>query len=590
METWATGGARRSSQRSARSPLRARRVVAATIAALLAAPPATGISIVGYDPVVNDRFSGGFPPAPVENQDAAFVGLPYDLSGVGWSASDPTKGFGFLSPLHYLVASHYGGAAAISLVGADGAVVTATQQAVVPTGLGFSTSGGDISVGRLTAPLTGSAALPRYAVLDLGATSTTDSLSAYAGRPLLVYGRGDYGSPVGSPRVVEATIFTASDTSYASPNTGYMLTRNTTFTLEMGDSGSPLFVRLTNADGQPGLAIIGSHSAVDVTNGINVHNFLGRHDVIDALNGIMTADGLALRVTGTTRGTWVGGGNTSLGSRQAWGLSPPAQAPSDAYVLFDAATASGRTVTVDAARTLRGISFRSTAATGDGFLFSGPATLTVGRGGITNYDGDRQAIGVSLQLGDHQYWDVGPGGVTVGGIATGGRLLEIAGSGTAIVTGAITGSGAVSVSGPGVVLLQAAGSYTGATRVFGGTLALGAGAGIAASPLVMLEAGAGFDVTALDAYEVPAGQTLGGAGTVIGSVVFGAGATLAPGGGPSAAPGAGGGLAAAIMTVPEPAALVQGIAGLCLLAGALGLGAPAGRCHAPSSRSRQASP
>jgi autotransporter-associated beta strand protein len=532
-------------------------------------PPVSAISIAEYDPAVNDRFTGGFPAAPLENQDGLFVGLPYDLSGVGWSASDPTKGFGFFSPRHYLVASHYGGAAGISVVGADGAVVTATQQAVVPTGLGFSTSGGDISVGRLTAPLPGSAALPRYAVLDLNATSTSDSLSAYAGLPLLVYGRGAYGSPPGSPRAVEATVFTASDTAYASPNTGYMLTRNTTFLLEMGDSGSPLFARLTNPDGRPELAIIGSHSAVDVTNGINVHNFLGRRDVIDALNGIMTADGFALRVTGTTRATWEGGSNTSIGNRQAWGLPRFSSAPSDAYVLFDADTAAGRTVTVDAARTLRGLSFGSSVAAADGFLFSGTATLTVGRGGITNYDGDRQVVGVPLALGDHQYWDVGPGGVTVGGIATQGRLLEVAGSGTAVVTGAISGSGALSVSGPGTVRLDAVASHTGATRVFGGTLALGAGAGIAGSRLVMLEAGAGFDVTALGSYAVPAGQTLAGSGTVLGSVEFGAGATLSPGRDVLATLVAGGGPAATVLTVPEPAALAQGLAGLGFVAGAL---------------------
>lgn len=569
------------------APRAVRHVVVSMIAALLAAPPAVAISIADYDPAVNDRFAGGFPATPLDNQDARFVGLPYDLSGVGWSASDSTKGFGFLSPLHYLVASHYGGATTIHAVGVDGTVVAAAQQAVVPTGLGFSTSGGDISVGRLTAPLPRSAALPRYAILDLNSTSTSDSLSAYAGWPLLVYGRGDYGSPPGSPRVVEATVFTASDTAYASPNTGYMLTRNTTFLLEMGDSGSPLFARLTNPDGRPELAIIGSHSAVDVTNGINVHNFLGRRDVIDALNGVTTADGFALRVTGTTRATWVGGSNTSIGSRQSWGLPRFTSAPSDAYVLFDAETAAGRTVTVDAARTLRGLSFASSAAAADGFLFSGTATLTIGRGGITNYDGDRQVIGAPLALDDHQYWDVGPGGVTVGGIATQGHLLEVAGSGTAVVTGVISGSGALSVSGPGVVRLDAGGGYTGATRVFGGTLALGFGAGIAGSRLVTLEAGAGFDVTALGSYAVPAGQTLAGAGTVFGSVVFGAGTTLSPGREASVAPVAGGGLAAAVLTVPEPAALAQGLAGLGFFAGSLWLTAPGrrrGRAAGPPTR------
>lgn len=552
---------------------------AAAILALLACGRAAAISIVDYDPAVNDRFTGGFPASPTANADPAYPSLAYDLDGVGWSAADPTKGFGFLSPLHYLVASHYGGAATINVAGADGAVATAAQEAVVPTGLGFSSSGGDISVGRLTAPLPPAVGLPRYSVLDLNSTSTTDTLSAYAGRPLLVYGRGAYGSPPGSPRVVDATLLSASSTTYGAPNNGYMLTNDATFLLEVGDSGSPVFARVTNADGRPDLAIIGTHSAVDVLNGVNVHNFLGRHDVIDALNAIMTPDGLALRVTGTTRATWVGGGSTSLGSRQAWGLPILTPAPSDAYVLFNAATATGRTVTVDAARTLRGVSFRSTAAADDGFTFGGTAALTVGRGGITNYDADRQVLGVTVELGDHQYWDAGPGGVTVGAISTRGRLVEIAGSGTAIVTGGVTGSGAVSVSGPGVVRLQGAGSYTGVTRVFGGTLALGNAGSAAASPLVMLEAGAGLDVTALGTYAVPAGQTLGGSGTVFGSVAFGAGSTLAPGRLVPSAPATAGGFPAALLAVPEPAGWLHASIALALGAGAAVAG-PAARRRA----------
>jgi hypothetical protein len=92
---------------------------------------------------------------------------------------------------------------------------------------------------------------------------------------------------------------------------------------------------------------------------------------------------------------------------------------------------------------LRGLSFKSTGSGTLGFTFSGTGTLTVGRGGITNYDTSRQTISSTIALGASQYWDVGPGGVTAAAINTGtaGYLLEIDGSGTARLNGAISGSG-----------------------------------------------------------------------------------------------------------------------------------------------------
>ena len=82
--------------------------------ALTAAGSATAYDVVGFTAAANNRFSSGFPSAPVTNTSGSFVGLPYSWLGVGWAASDPTKGFGFLTPKHYLVARHYGGAPTIT--------------------------------------------------------------------------------------------------------------------------------------------------------------------------------------------------------------------------------------------------------------------------------------------------------------------------------------------------------------------------------------------------------------------------------------------------------------------------------------------
>jgi len=88
-------------------------------------------------------------------------------------------------------------------------------------------------------------------------------------------------------------------------------------------------------------------------------------------------------------------------------------------------------------------------------------------------------------------------------------------------------------SGPGTQVLEAASTYTGPTSVTAGSLTLAAGGSIDASPRVTVAEGAIFDVSAkVGGYVVPASQTLAGSGTVVGAVVAGAGATLAPGSGP----------------------------------------------------------
>ena len=124
--------------------------------AILAAGTAAAYDVVGYTAAANNRFSSGFPAAPVTNTSGSFVGLPYSWLGVGWATSDPTKGFGFLTPKHYLVAKHYGGATTISLLSAGGQVITGTEASVTDTGYGFTNNGmqaADIAIGELTASL-----------------------------------------------------------------------------------------------------------------------------------------------------------------------------------------------------------------------------------------------------------------------------------------------------------------------------------------------------------------------------------------------------------------------------------------------------
>ena len=129
---------------------------AVMLCAAVAAFPVAAYDVVGYTAAANNRFSSGFPAAPVTNTSGSFVGLPYSWLGVGWATSDPTKGFGFLTPKHYLVARHYGGATTISLLAAGGQVITGTQASVTDTGYRFTNGGtqpADIAIGEHTASL-----------------------------------------------------------------------------------------------------------------------------------------------------------------------------------------------------------------------------------------------------------------------------------------------------------------------------------------------------------------------------------------------------------------------------------------------------
>jgi hypothetical protein len=426
----------------------------------------SALTVSDYDPLVHDRFESGFPTSPVENSSSDFIGKDYDWSGVGWSVTDRRKGFGFISPQHYLVAAHFGGGATIALVDQDEQYLTASQASVSNTGFGVVLNGTpDLSVGRLTSPVSNSMA--RYAILDLNATSTTNS--SYAGQPVFIYGRGTGSATTAtSPRISDGSIFSNTLTTYGS-NNGYMTVKMNNFSFEIGDSGSPAFIQWTNPNGGDELTIIGNNAAYNGDDGIL--NFIGRADVMNALNSYTTPDGFALNIRGNPARTWTGGGGGPAnrsdlgGNNQNW---DGGNSPSDLYVLFNAASTTFLNPIVNQNVNLRGLYFKA-AASDDGFNFSGSSTLTIGRGGITNYDNARQVFSAPIALGDHQYWDVGSGGVTVANVITNGRLLEIAGAGTAIVNGTVSGSGGLALSGQRLEL-HGNNSYTGATWVHSGRL------------------------------------------------------------------------------------------------------------------------
>jgi autotransporter-associated beta strand protein len=95
-----------------------------------------------------------------------------------------------------------------------------------------------------------------------------------------------------------------------------------------------------------------------------------------------------------------------------------------------------------------------------------------------------------------------------------------------ITNGAAT-SGGLAKAGLGTLLLSAANTYTGPTSVSAGTLALGEANAVAGSSGLSVASGATLDLSALGSgLTLGSGQSLGGVGSILGSLVFGSGSSL----------------------------------------------------------------
>lgn len=104
-------------------------------------------------------------------------------------------------------------------------------------------------------------------------------------------------------------------------------------------------------------------------------------------------------------------------------------------------------------------------------------------------------------------------------------------------------------SGTGSLVLDRGNALAGPVTIDAGSLLITDPAAMAAASRLAVEAGAMLDVSGLPGgYQVPAGQTISGNGTIAGSVVFGRGSTLSPGL-QSAAPSS---QALPAVPVPEP--------------------------------------
>jgi hypothetical protein len=478
-------------------------------------PAVFALNATGYSAAANDRFISGFPLAPVANESEAFITAGVDLSGVGWStttyAASTHKNFALLSPQHFLTAQHYENGSqrtqGVRILNGAGSVLTLPVDDMINLGRGVILSNQgvtahDLAIGTTETPFSAAGQIYRHAIFDLHNTSGSDSQTNYSGLGVLHYGHG--GSSTASPRVGLTSISQFTNIN-SDPTQTVFLTPRTEVALVDGDSASPAFHLWTNPNGNPEVTLLGVNSAIN--NDFNFISFLASTAGIAATQSALAPLGRAPRMVGNPAATWTGS-NTSIGNRSAWGLNRPANAPQDRYVLFNAATATSRTVNVNTDHNLRGLFFRSTAAEDDFFTFTGSFTLTLGRGGVMNYDNAQQRFEAHLILDAPQYWDAGPGGLRVANLNLNQHLLEIRSAGPSLIAGNISGTGGLALESGSLRLEGGTHSFTGKVWIHEGEFHLA------------------DDLSEAEGFQIGSGGVLIGSGSV--SVVTGNG-VVSPG-------------------------------------------------------------
>ncbi len=246
--------------------------------------PVQALQIRSYSAARHDRFTG-FPGSPVVNGSAWFDGSQY--SGVGWVVTEPNRQLALVSPRYVITASHYPltTGTQIRFVSTSGSLVTAT---VASTSIIIkSGQPTDLTVGRLTAPITGVGVNP-LPYLNLPAENH------YATTDQRVFGFNSSGG--NHPVVGQGTIKDFDDFSFFGTTTrmSYFLHIDASGSEDdcfftVGDSGSPSLAITRN-----GPALVGTHSLVGDEPGFRYSIDSHIPHYIPEINAILAADGEAM--------------------------------------------------------------------------------------------------------------------------------------------------------------------------------------------------------------------------------------------------------------------------------------------------------
>ena len=261
-------------------------------ALLIAGMPLVGQALVirGFDPVVHNRFSSGYPGNPVENPN--FFQADFDFSGVGWDASNGHRSLALVSPRHFVGANHFQPAvgATLNFFNSNGELRSFTVGSIFNV-RNESNEVTDLFVGELVETIGAGDALSFYSLPDFPGEA------AYLGQELLVYGRS---ARVGLGIVDSFLTFGADPVTSGA---GINDTRSYLFNYdemgggrhdahgESGDSGSPSFIVM-----QDRLTLVGTHMGIVIG-----PTFVNTYDVfiphyVDEINAIMAGAGYQLSI------------------------------------------------------------------------------------------------------------------------------------------------------------------------------------------------------------------------------------------------------------------------------------------------------
>ncbi len=486
--------------------------------------------ITSPTPQMNNRFASGFATTPVPNTDPSYLGLGYDLSGVGWRAgsgltnifpADRVQSLTMISPLNFAVAQHYSPGFFVSgtpldFVNSQGQFMTVLNASLATPGMAnWST---DFALGTLQQAFTPSQKVAVYRVLDVASLDYTNFPSQ-----LLIYGSqiDNQGPQVGVSQMSGSYGNNWGPTPYPSTVAG------DANSWEGGDSGSPGFIEYTAPGGSQQLTFMGTAWYPNMTNSYlpslqyNAVSATYGYNPVPTVNNSLKANGYALKWTiydnpsdpTRTAPGWTGGAGTSDFANAAnwsngvvpgsvpwatnqWGQAPDPSLPASVPILLNADAANGQTtLSLASNAAVRGMLFKASTSTA-GFTFSGTGTLTVDYTGIRNESTATQTFNVPIALANSQNWEAANGNLVFNStVNTGsGNLVVVGGAYDTTINGAISGSGFLAKDDAGTLTLNAVNTYSGNTIIHNGTLRLGPSGSVPGTGLLFIGGNGAFDL------------------------------------------------------------------------------------------------
>ncbi|MEO6848463.1 MAG: autotransporter-associated beta strand repeat-containing protein, partial [Chthoniobacterales bacterium] len=470
---------------------------------------AHALTIQGYTPEADNRFSSGFSSAPIANADPSYIGAGYDLSGVGWLANSGVtnrlENVTMITPVNFAA-----GGLTISVgdqfnfASSTGQVLTATTGAINSSLMNSN------AMGTFTQAFTPDQNVTVYRFLDV-ATRT------YTGMDMLIYGsQADNAGPRIGNAVSQADT-PASRVTWA--GTGQV---NGAITAESGDNGSPGFFKYTAPDGTTSLMLAGTSQGGNL-----LASWIPRssNNPMAGFNSIAAASGYALKWTiydnpadpTRTAPVWTGGAATGdLNTTGNWSSNA---SPSDLPVIFDSSTAAGQTaLTIAADTSLRGMLFKANASP-VGFTFDGTNTLSIGTTGIRNESTATQIFNTPIMVNGSQNWEAANGDLQFNGDIndfSSSTMLVVGGAHDTVINGVVFGNGALSKDDTGTLTINAVNTNVWTTFIHNGTIRLGAGGNIGTGFLAFVAANdARLDLNGRDQTVRGIYSDKGGVGTIL---------------------------------------------------------------------------